>query len=685
MYEAKETMTRCPICSNLFVEGGKSTPRILPCAHSLCESCIDKILKRNCVSCRQCGKRHRTTQGAESFPVNEYILLRLNNSGRREDQGTEQVVKTEIVPFEVKIEAKPVVAEHGMQSPVVENQMQVKNEPEPDATGNGWTSCPICNDPFVQNGKCTPRLLPCGHTGCEACLDKSRKRNCVSCGQCRKRYRTTWGARLFPVNESRLKAFGQKGMQPVVKIEIMPGDVKNKIEGIGPKDKPQSGGVNNAVQVKNEPQSDDMETEIQEDSVQNGMQPVTVENGIQVNNEFRSDAVSSVVQAQETKTVGSVQEDSGIVWETETSRGGVYNRRVRPRQRKRRPKHVRNLGQRCKNSSCTEYGKCTMRLLPFGHKAFEACMEKSFKRNCVSCGQCGKRHRTMEGAKSFPVKGLKATGPRAEQGTGQAEVKKEIQQVEVKNEVGPICGKNGKQVCVMENTEQVKKGAQTDVMENENAIHVKNKFRSDVVSPVVQGQETKPVVMDEDDIIVLQTKSRGGRGKNRRKPREFKQCPQHARDLSLYCKNTSCAKDICQLCILESHKSHDVIDILQESARKVKKETRVNVTENEIQSEIRPIVMENTIQVKNEVQSNVLTPVTPVLTKEEDDDVIVLACICNKEHTGIVKPKKLKINDVQVSVFDLDNHYSRFPCMKSSKDEFDIEDEEYYLPDLPSV
>lgn len=498
MDESKQTMTSCPICSDLFVDGGKSTPRILPCAHTACESCIEKSRKRNCVPCGLCGKRYRTIQGAKSFPINEYILLRLNNSGRREDQRTEQVVKNEIVPVEVKIGAEPVVVDGGMQSPVVENAMQVKNEPERDVMGNEWINCPLCNGPFVQNGKCTPRLLPCGHTACEACIGKSRKRNCISCGQCGKRHRTVGGVKSFPDNGYRLMASGQReerGMQQAVKIEIMPFEVKKEVEQIVAENEMQICVMENAVQVKNEPQSDDMETEIQQDSVQNDMRPV------------------------------------------------------------------------------------------------------------------------------------------------------------------------------------------------ENGIQVKNKVQLGTVSPVVQELETKPVVMvEEDDIIVLER----GRVNSRLRPREFKQCLQHARDLSLHCKNTTCAKDICQLCLLESHKSHDVINILQGRSKQEKNETQANVLENgiqqeSIQNEIRPAV-ENTILVKNEVQSNVLIPVAPVVTKEQDDDVIVLACICIRDHNGIVKPKNIKINDVQVSVFDLDKHYSIFPCMKSSKDECDdIEDEEHYLPDLPSV
>ena len=47
----------------------------------------------------------------------------------------------------------------------------------------------------------------------------------------------------------------------------------------------------------------------------------------------------------------------------------------------------------------------------------------------------------------------------------------------------------------------------------------------------------------------------------------FERCETHERELSLYCKGEGCETAICQLCHIETHKSHNVVDILQEIER----------------------------------------------------------------------------------------------------------------------
>ena len=44
----------------------------------------------------------------------------------------------------------------------------------------------------------------------------------------------------------------------------------------------------------------------------------------------------------------------------------------------------------------------------------------------------------------------------------------------------------------------------------------------------------------------------------------FKLCDVHERELSLYCKNSKCQREICQLCHINTHMGHRVVDILQE-------------------------------------------------------------------------------------------------------------------------
>ena len=44
---------------------------------------------------------------------------------------------------------------------------------------------------------------------------------------------------------------------------------------------------------------------------------------------------------------------------------------------------------------------------------------------------------------------------------------------------------------------------------------------------------------------------------------DFDICEKHFREISLYCKESSCKADICPQCLTQDHRGHDVVDILQ--------------------------------------------------------------------------------------------------------------------------
>ena len=54
-------------------------------------------------------------------------------------------------------------------------------------------------------------------------------------------------------------------------------------------------------------------------------------------------------------------------------------------------------------------------------------------------------------------------------------------------------------------------------------------------------------------------------------PFAFEFCPHHKRELSLFCKSNVCKKDICQLCYLQRHGGHHVVDIVQDENDKAKR------------------------------------------------------------------------------------------------------------------
>ena len=46
------------------------------------------------------------------------------------------------------------------------------------------------------------------------------------------------------------------------------------------------------------------------------------------------------------------------------------------------------------------------------------------------------------------------------------------------------------------------------------------------------------------------------------------QCVNHKRDLSLFCKNRGCNKEICPLCMIQDHNGHKVVDLMREVKEK---------------------------------------------------------------------------------------------------------------------
>ena len=66
----------------------------------------------------------------------------------------------------------------------------------------------------------------------------------------------------------------------------------------------------------------------------------------------------------------------------------------------------------------------------------------------------------------------------------------------------------------------------------------------------------------------LNERSPPGKGPKLEIP-EFWMCKTHGREVNLYCKNRSCQGEICSLCMIENHKSHNVVDLstVKESVR----------------------------------------------------------------------------------------------------------------------
>ena len=70
-----EYLLSCPVCFEDFEDNGEHVPKLLPCTHTLCEQCIQTIVKANKLECPQCKKKHDTQTKEKNFPQNQYILM----------------------------------------------------------------------------------------------------------------------------------------------------------------------------------------------------------------------------------------------------------------------------------------------------------------------------------------------------------------------------------------------------------------------------------------------------------------------------------------------------------------------------------------------------------------------------------------------------------------------------------
>ena len=80
MSEELDDSVFCPVCFECYSESGVAVPRLLPCTHTMCHACVDKLIKNSTLVCPLDRKAHPAPSGVTSFPQNKYVLkmLKLN-------------------------------------------------------------------------------------------------------------------------------------------------------------------------------------------------------------------------------------------------------------------------------------------------------------------------------------------------------------------------------------------------------------------------------------------------------------------------------------------------------------------------------------------------------------------------------------------------------------------------------
>ena len=89
-----DTLT-CPVCFEDFEEDGDNVPRLLPCSHSLCHTCVGQMIRNNRLECPTCRMRHEVRRDEINFPQNRYILTLMRRRPRIE---VEEKAKTRKCP-----------------------------------------------------------------------------------------------------------------------------------------------------------------------------------------------------------------------------------------------------------------------------------------------------------------------------------------------------------------------------------------------------------------------------------------------------------------------------------------------------------------------------------------------------------------------------------------------------------
>ena len=75
--DSLEEILSCQVCFEDFEEDGAHVPRLLPCTHTLCHTCIGQLIQGDKIECPECREKHEAKKEEKSFPQNKYILVHM--------------------------------------------------------------------------------------------------------------------------------------------------------------------------------------------------------------------------------------------------------------------------------------------------------------------------------------------------------------------------------------------------------------------------------------------------------------------------------------------------------------------------------------------------------------------------------------------------------------------------------
>ena len=79
MADVGDDLSQCTVCFESYGENGDHIPRLLPCSHTLCSSCIRSMIRKEILECPECRVKHEARNRHKSFPQNKYIVTNIKN------------------------------------------------------------------------------------------------------------------------------------------------------------------------------------------------------------------------------------------------------------------------------------------------------------------------------------------------------------------------------------------------------------------------------------------------------------------------------------------------------------------------------------------------------------------------------------------------------------------------------
>ncbi|CAL2035770.1 unnamed protein product [Caenorhabditis brenneri] len=203
------TTPSCNMCSAPYTETGIHIPRIIKeCGHSVCEQCVDNLLKlktENFITCPFCQKVTIVNGSAETLPKNFALL--------------EQIESVQKIPMLININGeRKEVTKKSVELKKVKSKSIPKPEP-PSKPVAPKPTCNICSAAYTENGVHTPRIIKeCGHSVCEKCADKllnAKCQNILLCPFCQKPTIVNGPAATLPKNFALLEQMTEMQQDPI--------------------------------------------------------------------------------------------------------------------------------------------------------------------------------------------------------------------------------------------------------------------------------------------------------------------------------------------------------------------------------------------------------------------------------------------------------------------------------------